>query len=135
MEPRKYERLDLTTAEPGIYAVRSTSPTVYYVDVVPGGVHMVMRDHAGAETESRSFEGDNVWWRLHDIVSGPDLRDPAAIDPTDMQVGVLRVGSRHRFTWDGGWDQWHWRVSRVALEIEGPIDLADLADPDDAEGR
>lgn len=115
-----HETLDLATAAPGVYAIHSSSPTVYLLDT-RGGRCRVMRAYGG--TGSRPFAGDDQWWNLTDLVSSPDLRDPDAIVTTDVVRGVVRVGSRHRYTWDpGGLHDYQWRLARVAERIEGPLD-------------
>ncbi|GAB2461446.1 hypothetical protein [Xylanimonas ulmi] len=117
--------LHLVTAEPGVYAVHSTSPTVYLIDTRPGRPY-VMRARGGAG--ATRFVGDGEWWPLVELISYPDLSDPTAIDREDFVPDVVRVGRRHRYTWDPGLlfdDQW--RLARAAEHVDGPLSAEDLA--------
>ena len=92
------ERLDLRTAGHGVYAVRSSSRTVYLVNVADAPE--IMRVYGGEG--SPSFEGDDAWWPLIDIASGPPVDAVGPVRRDDFAPWVVRVGSRTKYAYDIG---------------------------------
>lgn len=100
----RFERLYLDRAKPGIYAVRSSSETVYILDRRQGS--LIMRS-TGPSTRSEGW-WDNAWVPLISVESMEG-------------VGVVVVGSRARWLADPGGDRdpdAHWWLSRVVTSIE-----------------
>jgi len=103
------KRLDLNTAEPAVYVVRSASDTVYLVDT--RGMPMLMR-LTGPRTHSRGW-WDNRWAPLTQVLSKPDGRPVA--------LGVIQVGSRAKYVADPGGPtdpNEHFWYSRIVTSIE-----------------
>lgn len=106
---RRVDLLELATAEPGVYAVRSASDTVYLVDT--RAEHLMMR-LTGPRTHSRGW-WDNTWVPLVAVSSSPDGE---AVEP-----GVLRAGCRAKYLADPGGltdKNHHFWLSRVVTRID-----------------
>jgi hypothetical protein len=103
------KRLDLHTAEPGVYAIRSASDTVYLLDLL--GQPAVMR-LTGPRTHSRMW-WDDQWAPLTQVLSRPD--------GGPVQPGVIHVGSRTKYVADPGGSadpNEHFWYSRIVTSIE-----------------
>jgi hypothetical protein len=93
----------------GVWAVRSTSPTVYYLDLGPGGRprtlgHVAVLRSPGAGSSAGPW--DRCWL---DLVSVEDAEGQ----------GRIRVGRRHRWTMDpGGSHPLIWWIQRAVTSIE-----------------
>lgn len=112
------ERLDLRTAGHGVYAVRSSSRTVYLVKV--SDVPEIMRVYGGHG--SPPFEGDGAWWPLIDVVSGPPVGAVGPVRREDFAPWVVRVGSRTKYAYDiGRPDVYQWAIGRTVERIDGPL--------------
>lgn len=100
------DRLDATRAE-GLWAVRSESRTVYYVDLDRG---RMMRERG---TGSGAFLFDNEWVRLVEVASRSEVPGP-------VHAGEIRVGERARYLLDpwGGVRDYEWRLQRIVTAIE-----------------
>jgi hypothetical protein len=117
--------LTLADAAPGYYLVASASPTVYVLDLRDAERPVVARVRGGAPDESQDFTGDNRWWPLEGLLSGPpETAKGDEPDLEDVVKGVVRVGRRHKWEWwqDGrGFDSLQWRKQRTAAAIHGPL--------------
>lgn len=100
--------LDIATAT-GVWVVRSSSPTVYFIDADDRMVFRARAEGSGAGP------GDNKWCRLISLNRLPD----GAVD-------TITVGSRHRYLLDPDprGDQHQWWIQRVVLAIERVSDEA-----------
>lgn len=103
------DRTELRTDERGVWAVRSSSATVCYLDL---DRRMLLRAR-GAGSPALPFDG--VWVRLVRITSQRG------------DVGVVRVGDRHEYLTDpgGAYSDYRWWVPRVCVAIErvAPADV------------
>ena len=121
-------RLELATAEPGFYVVRSESLSVYVLDLRDPARRRVARIRGGGG-ETGWFAGDDRWWPLVRVESGPAPSDDADADPGGVLEGVVRVGRRHRYTWvprPRGMEPYQWRLQRTATAIVGPLTAEEL---------
>lgn len=89
----------------GVWAVRSASATVYYVDLDRG---MLLRQ-PGVGSSTGPYDG--CWIRLLSV---------AQVDETGMgETGVIRVGRRHKYDMDpGGLSPYRWWLQRAVTSIE-----------------
>ncbi|MDN4478641.1 hypothetical protein QQX10_10615 [Demequina sp. SYSU T00039] len=118
--------MDLRTSKV-LAAIYTSSSTAYYVDT-RGARPLLFR----ARGQGRTGRGrwDDVWVALTDVESGPRLNDvrgreldDAQVDWSDVRPWVLRVGSRHQYTFDPGGPDLLWWVQRVAERIEILADM------------
>ena len=100
------ERLDVTRAE-GLWAVRSESTTVYYVDLDRG--RLLRARGAG----SQRFDFDDEWVKLVQVSSRDELSGT-------VQNGEVRVGARPRYLTDPLPTalSYQWRLQREVTSIE-----------------
>lgn len=98
------DRAELTMDEGGIWAVRSTSSTVCYLDL---DRLLLLRDR-GPGSQAFPFDGD--WVPLVRIASQRG------------DFGVVRVGDRHEYLSDPGGigsdDDYRWWIPRTCVAIE-----------------
>jgi hypothetical protein len=97
------EKTELNIDEGGLWAVRSTSRTVCYLDLDRS---MLLRARGPG---SPTFPFDGQWVPLVRIASQRG------------DVGVVRVGDRHEYLTDpdgAGGEQYRWWVPRVCVTIE-----------------
>lgn len=87
----------------GVWAVRSTSPTVYYVDA--DNILLLRQLGSGSATGL----ADNNWVPLVMV---------QAVFHGDL--GVIRVGDRHTYTydWDPDGDEYGWWMQRLVTSID-----------------
>jgi len=113
--PTNKKKTELRLDERGLWAVRSTSSTVCYLDL---DNMRLLRDRGPG---SSPMPDDGVWVPLVDVSS------------TSGDVGVIRVGDRHRFLTDpeGGARDYRWWIPRTCVAIE-PVDDAELPDASEA---
>ena len=99
---------ELHISDGGLWAVRSTSNTVCYLDLD----HMLLLRDRGPG--SPRFPYDGQWVPLVQV------RSPLG------DFGVVRVGHRHEFLTDpgGGLQDYQWWIPRVCIAIS-PVDPAD----------
>ena len=99
-------KIELRLDEGGVWAVRSTSSTVCYLDL---DGRRLLRDRGPG---SSPMPYDGLWVRLVDVSS------------TSGGVGVIRVGDRHTFLTDpeGGAHDYRWWIPRACVAIE-PVDV------------
>jgi hypothetical protein len=91
--------LDLSTAS-GVWAIRSESSTVYYVDV-----DTMRLKRVPGEGSSRG-PTDDQWCALVNVESAED-------------TGIIRVGRRHRYTQDPGLlSDYQWWIQRQVTVID-----------------
>ena len=118
----QHENLDVRTAWAGVYAVRSSSPTVYLLRA--GAVPAMMRVHGGEG--SPHLDGDDEWHPLVDLVCGPIL-DGRPFTRDDFKAWTIRVGSRSRYVIDPAHVlEYRWVVGRTVTSIEGPLPAAEI---------
>lgn len=101
-EPEGPTELDLTTAA-GVWAIRTSSPTVYFLDLDRREVFRARGAGSGVGA------GDNTWCRLVSVERLPD-----------RTADAVAVGFRHRYVLDPGpaWFDYQWWVQRVVTAIE-----------------
>ncbi|PVU82923.1 hypothetical protein DDP54_07800 [Cellulomonas sp. WB94] len=112
MDPREtrlraqVDALDLATAT-GVWAIRSESSTVYFVDLDRG---CLMRARG---KDSQVFPYDDQWLPLIEVSSHDSSQRPG-------RLGVVRVGERPRWLTDprGGAGAYEWRLQRTITAIE-----------------
>lgn len=91
--------LNLSTAA-GVWAIRSESSTVYYVDVD------TMRLKRVPGQGSSRGPTDDQWCQLVKVESAED-------------TGIIRVGRRHRYTQDPGlFSDYQWWIQRQVTAID-----------------
>lgn len=123
------EALDLHTAK-DVWAVRSASSTVYYLDLDRG---LLLRARGAG---SAAFAFDDQWVPLVGVTSRDESMRP-------VRTGEIRVGERPEYLTDpdGGLADYQWRIQRVVTAIEpvGAEEAASLgvpaADGEDRDGR
>ena len=95
----------------GVWVVRSTSNTVYYLDLDRG---RLMRARGAG---SPSFPFDDQWVPLVEVTSRDDLLRP-------LRTGEVRVGERPEYLTDpgGGVVDYEWRIQRAVTAIERVTD-------------
>jgi hypothetical protein len=95
--------------EHGMWAIRSTSPTVYYLDL--DGRHLLRERGPG----SARMPYDGLWVPLVEVTS------------LGGGGGVIRVGDRHKFLTDpeGGSCDYRWSIPRTCVAIT-PVGLHEL---------
>lgn len=95
----------------GVWAVRSTSPTVYYLDAD----RLLLLRRRG--TGSSEGPGDDRWVPLVALESA-----------VGREAGVIRVGDRHKYTFDYAVDgpEYGWWVQRAVTAVE-PVGVDELA--------
>lgn len=86
--------LKLAYAAPGFYLVRSGAPTIYVLDLRAADEPLVARVRGGRPEESQDFSGDNRWWPLERVLSGPPQNE-GGVGPDEVLEDVLRAGRRH----------------------------------------
>ena len=113
------EALDIATSN-GVWVVRSSSKTVYYLDLDRG---LLMRVRGAG---SAVFAFDGQWVPLVGVTS----RDES---PRPVHPGEIRVGERPEYLTDpdGGLADFQWRIQRVVTAIEpvGADEAASLGVP------
>lgn len=108
------EALDLHAAK-GVWAVRSASRTVYYLDLDRG---LLMRARG---VGSAVFAFDDQWAQLVGVTSRDQSLRP-------VRLGEIRVGERPEYLTDpdGGLADYQWRIQRVVTAIE-PVGVDEAA--------
>ncbi len=118
-----HDQLLIPPAAPGVYAIRSESPTLYLLDL-RGRRPKVMRTNA-----KRPLDGEGVWQELVDLISGPPLQPDGDVDMEDVRNWVVRVGARHKMVYDvGRLDADLYWIGRVVERIDGPLSDDELAE-------
>jgi hypothetical protein len=113
------DRVDLST-DSGLWVVRSTSPTLYLLDTRLPDRPMMMRVST-PESHSHGW-WDGQWAPLTQLVASPQVDGAGVVLPgSEPTSGVLRVGSRHRWTADPGGSGdprqgWWWSRTTTAIE-------------------
>ena len=95
----------------GVWVVRSTSNTVYLLDLDRG---RLMRARGAGSPE---FPFDDQWVPLVEVTSRDELLRP-------VRTGEVRVGERPEYLTDpgGGLVAFEWRIQRVVTVIERVAD-------------
>lgn len=102
-DPREPVQELLLAEATGVWAIRSSSGTVYYVDASAG---LVYRARGAGSGEGL---GDNSWVPLVSVERLPD-----------ETPGVITVGRRHHYLMDpsGGVYNYQWWIQRLVERIE-----------------
>lgn len=100
------DSLDIATSS-GVWVVRSSSRTVYYLDLDRG---LLMRARGEG---SQAFPFDDEWVQLVGVTSRDESLRP-------VSPGEVRVGERPEYLTnpDGELADYQWRVQRVVTAIE-----------------
>lgn len=112
--------------DPGLYSVRSTSPTVYFVDSPDPDAPRYLR--VRGRGLSMGSHRDQAWhelWALR-IATGPDGSAIALGPRSALQVGYDHYFEARRFSHPRG--DLYWIVSRDCTQIER---LKDMPSPDE----